>query len=92
MSSTSSTPSALERILAYATLTIIAAAVVSFFTTLIVGLNDREALAGGIWQFVFGISYIGLPIGLVLLILLLAISMRRRKKEASAATPREKRR
>ena len=91
MSSTSSAPSALERILAYATLTIVAAAVVSFFTTLIIGLSNREALADGIWPFVFGVSYVGLPVGLVLLLALLGISMRRRKKEA-ASNPREKRR
>ncbi|MBK0420484.1 hypothetical protein JD292_00080 [Leucobacter sp. CSA2] len=81
MSSETSSPSLIERILAYASLSIIVVALLSFFATLIVGLNDREAMAEGLWPFVYGISLIGLPIGFVLLILLLIISQVRRRAE-----------
>lgn len=74
-------PSVVERILAYVTITIIAAALVSFFATLIVGLIDGAALAAGFWPFVYGFSLIGLPIGFVFLIVLLILSQRRRRAE-----------
>lgn len=79
------TPSVVERVLAWATVAIIVVALGSFFATLIVGLNDREALASGLWQFVFDISYIALPIGFVLLVALLVLSQRRRRREARNA-------
>ncbi|MEV8336927.1 hypothetical protein [Leucobacter sp. NPDC077196] len=81
MSTEPSTPSILERILAYASLSIIALALLSFFATLIVGLNNRFALAEGLWPVVYGISMIGLPVGFVLLIALLILSQRRRRLE-----------
>ena len=82
------TPSAAERILAWATVAIIVVALGSFFATLIVGLNSREALASGLWQFVFDISYIALPIGFVLLITLIVLSQRRRRREIRNAKGR----
>ncbi|MFT4232324.1 MAG: hypothetical protein QM606_06070 [Leucobacter sp.] len=92
MSTEASPPTLLERILAYASLTIIAVALLSFFVTLIVGLNDRLAIAEGLWPFVYGFSLIGLPIGFVLLILLLVLSQRRRRAEfrRSGAQPRNR--
>ncbi|WP_255572786.1 hypothetical protein [Leucobacter tenebrionis] len=81
MSTEPSSPSLLERILAYASLTIIAVALLSFFATLIVGMNDRYAMAEGLWPFVYGISLFGLPVGFVLLILLIVLSQRRRRAE-----------
>lgn len=81
MSTEPSTPSILERILAYASLSIIALALLSFFATLIVGLNNRFALAEGLWPVVYGISMIGLPVGFVLLIALLILTQRRRRLE-----------
>jgi hypothetical protein len=81
MSTEPSSPSLLERILAYASLTIIAVALLSFFATLIVGMNDRFAMAEGLWPFVYGFSLFGLPVGFVLLILLLILSQRRRRAE-----------
>lgn len=81
MSTEPSTPSILERILAYASLSIIALALLSFFATLIVGLNNRFALAEGLWPIVYGISMIGLPVGFVLLIALLILTQRRRRAE-----------
>ncbi|WP_240739838.1 hypothetical protein [Leucobacter triazinivorans] len=86
MSTAPSTPSLLERILAYASLAIIATALLSFFVTLIVGMNDREAMAEGLWPFVYGLSLIGLPVGFVLLILLLILSQRRRRADFRRGT------
>lgn len=76
-----SSPSILERILAFTSLAIIAVALLSFFVTLIVGMADRGAMAEGLWPIVYGISIIGLPIGFVLLMVLLIVSGRRRKAE-----------
>ena len=77
----SSNPSVIERILAYATVAIIVIALGSFFTTLIVGMTDRYAVAEGLWGFVFGISLIGLPIGFALLIVSLVLAQRRRRRD-----------
>lgn len=79
------TPSLFERILAIATVTVIGAALLSFFATLIVGLLDRRAAAEGLWPIVYGFSLIGLPIGFVLLIVLLVLAQRRRGAEAREA-------
>lgn len=86
MSTPNSTPSLLERILAFATLAIIVIAVASYITTIIVGMNDREALANGLWQFVTWLAYVGLPIGFVLLLALLGVSMSRRSRENAASS------
>ncbi|MGO1735957.1 MAG: hypothetical protein ACTHZ9_06505, partial [Leucobacter sp.] len=57
-------------------------ALLSFITTLIVGLaGNRELLADGMWPIVVWISYVGLPLAFVLLMTLLIVSMRRRGKE-----------
>lgn len=77
-------PSLLERILAFASLSIIAAALLSFFVTLIIGLNDREAMTEGWLPIVYGISIFALPVGFVLLVLLLIVAQQRRKREAAA--------
>lgn len=81
MSTEPQPPSLLERVLAYASLSIIAVALVSFFATLIVGLGDRYAMAEGLWPIVYTISLVALPIGFVLLIVLLVLSQRRRRAE-----------
>lgn len=88
MSSEPNSPTLLERILAFASLSIIAIALLSFFVTLIVGMNDREAMANGLWPIVYGISLVGLPIGFVLLIILLILSQIRRRREFRASTQR----
>lgn len=79
----SDSPSALERFLAFASLSIIAVALLSFFVTLIIGLNDREAMASGWLPIVYGISIYALPVGFILLVALLIITQRRRKREAA---------
>lgn len=68
-----------ERVLAYAATALIVLAVAAYLTTLIVGMvAGREALAASLWPLVVGISYVGLPVGFVLLVVLLAINYRRR--------------
>ena len=75
-------PSVLERVLAYASIAIIVVAVVSYLTTLVVAMvAGREALAHGLWQFVVFVSYVGLPVGFVLLMVLLGVNFRRRGRE-----------
>lgn len=74
--------SVLERILAYAAVSIIVIAVASFITTLIVAMvAGREVLAQGMWQVVTFISYVGLPVGFLLVITLLIMNFRRRGRE-----------
>lgn len=82
-----SAPSLFERILAYATVTIIVIALGSFFATLIVGMNDRLAVAEGLWPFVYAVSLWALPIGFVLLMILLALAGRRRSRDARGGKP-----
>lgn len=75
-------PSVLERVLAYTSVSIIVIAVASYLTTLIVAMvAGREVLAQGLWQFVVFISYVGLPVGFVLLMVLLGLNFRRRGRE-----------
>ena len=80
MASETPTPTLLERLLAYASLSIIAVALLSFFATLFIGLNDRKAMAEGLWPFVYGFSLIGLPIGFALLVTLLIVSQAHRRR------------
>ncbi|GAA1572011.1 hypothetical protein ACIFOC_01088 [Leucobacter aridicollis] len=81
-----STPSLFERILAYATVSIIVVALGSFFATLIVGMSNRQAVAEGFWPVVYGISLFALPIGFVMLIVLLLVAQRRRSRDARRGT------
>lgn len=84
--SESGTPSLIERILAVASLSIIGAALLSYFVTLIIGLNNREAMAEGWLPIVYGISIYALPVGFVLLVALLIVAQRRRKREVAQET------
>ena len=45
----------------------------------------REALAGSLWPVVVGISYVGLPVGFVLLIVLLGMSYAKRGRRGGRA-------
>lgn len=83
MSSQESTPSRLERTLAYLALVVIAIALASFFATMIAALAgvSREILAIGFWPVVAWIGYVGLPIGFLLIIALLLVTRHRRKQE-----------
>ncbi len=74
--------SVLERVLAYAAVGIMVIAVISYLTTLVVAMAaGREALAHGLWEVVTFISYVGLPVGFVLLMVLLGINFSRRGRE-----------
>jgi len=81
--------SALERVLAYIASAIIVIAVLSYLTTLLVGLvAGREALAHGLWQFVTGVAFYGVPAGFVVLMVLLGITFTRRSRASRAADHR----
>ncbi|MGO2140867.1 MAG: hypothetical protein ACTH30_10690 [Leucobacter sp.] len=81
-----SNPSLFERILAWATVSIIVVALGSFLATLIVGMSNRQAVAEGFWPVVYGISLFALPAGFVLLIILLVLAQRRRSRDARRGT------
>lgn len=73
-----------ERVLAFASLAMIAVAVVAYLTTLIVAMAaGREALATSLWPLIVWISYVGLPVGFLLLIALLVINFSRRGSRRS---------
>lgn len=76
----------IERILAVLILIAVAASVISFVAVLIASANGvaREGFTEGIWPFVTWVSYVGLPVGLVLVIVLLVLNMRRRARENRA--------
>lgn len=77
----------IERVLAFAILITIAAAVISFVTVLVASANgvERDDFTQGIWPFVTWVSYVGLPVGLVLILVLLVLNMRRRARENKRA-------
>lgn len=76
-----------ERTLAYLAVAIMLLAVVMYITTLIVGIvAGREALADSLWPIVAGISYVGLPVGFVLLVVLLIINYTKRQPRRSRPT------
>jgi len=80
MSAESNKYSVVERVLAYASFSIMAIAVLAYLTTLIVAMvAGREALAANLWPAVVWISYVGLPVGFVLLMVLLGINFSRRR-------------
>lgn len=90
-----SNPSVLERILGISSLTIIAVALLSYFGTLIVGLNDRQVIAQGWGLLVYSFSLYALPVGFLLLITLLILAGRRRRRDLAAeaaSDPNSKRR
>lgn len=87
MAKTEDNAPVIERILAFAILVTIAAAVASFVAVLIASANGvaREDFTEGIWPFVTWVSYVGLPIGLVLILALLIMNMRRRARQNKQA-------
>lgn len=87
MAKTEDNAPVIERILAFAILVTIAAAVASFVAVLIASANGvaREDFTEGIWPFVTWVSYVGLPIGLVLILTLLIMNMRRRARQNKQA-------
>lgn len=80
MSQDVTTPSALERFLAYAAVTIIVVSVGSFFATLIAALVgvSRQTLAVGFWPILTWIGYVGLPVGFGLILVLVLVTRNRR--------------
>lgn len=79
MSEEAAGASRFERVLAYLIVVIIAVSVLAFFAVLITSMFSMD-LTAGLWPAVTMISYIGLPIGFLLIVVLLFTTMRRRKK------------
>lgn len=76
-------PRPFETVLAVVVLSSIAASVISFVTILVAAGNglQRADFAQGFWPVVVWVSYVGLPLGLVLMLVLLVLSIRRRSRE-----------
>ena len=75
----------LERLLAYAALTLAAASILCFFAIIIgtaAGMR-QEAFGSGIWIVVAALPLYGLPLAFVLIIALLIISFVRRGRAGS---------
>lgn len=82
MDTDNSSASVIERVLAYATIAIIAIALISFFVTLAAGLNGTADLAAGFWPYVYGMTIYGLPAGFAMLIALVITAQVRRSRAA----------
>lgn len=68
-----------ERTLAYMFVAIIAVTLIAFLAILlgpVFGVTDYSA---GIWQFVFALPLVGLPIAFLMMIVLLIVGVRRRR-------------
>lgn len=79
----------IERILAISALSLIALAVLSYIATLVVAMvGNRVLLTESMWPIVVWISYVGLPLGFVLLIVLLVTNMRRRSRQQRSGQSR----
>lgn len=87
MAKTENNAPLIERVLAFAILVTIVAAVISFVAVLVASANgvERDDFTQGIWPFVTWVSYVGLPVGLVLILSLLVMNMRRRARENTQA-------
>lgn len=71
----------------YAALAVLAFSLLAIAASLIVGMNDRWAVAEGWWPFVYGIALWGMPAGFALLAVALVLGQRRRRNELKAARP-----
>lgn len=79
MPTESSTPSRLERALSAASVVVLLLGLASIAASLIVGMNDRFAVAEGAWPIFYGLAFFGLPVGFVLLIVTILLAQRRRR-------------
>lgn len=70
-----------ERVLAFTSLGLIALSVLSYLATILAAVfTNRQVLTESVWPVVVWFSYVGLPVGFVLLITLLVLNMRRRSR------------
>ncbi|GAA3582633.1 hypothetical protein GCM10022198_02340 [Klugiella xanthotipulae] len=83
MSAKQGTPSRLERILAFMIAGIIGISVLAFVTVLVASLLglERSDFAQGLWPLVTAITYVGLPVGFMLIIAMMITGIVRRRGE-----------
>ncbi|WP_244907020.1 hypothetical protein [Rathayibacter caricis] len=68
-----------ERTLAYMFIAIIAVTVLAFLAILLAPLLGVERYEGPLWQFVFAVPLVGLPIAFLMMIAMLIVGVRRRR-------------
>lgn len=68
-----------ERTLAYMFIAIIAVTVLAFLVILLGPLFGVERYEGPLWQFVFAVPLVGLPIAFLMMIAMLVVGVRRRR-------------
>ncbi|WGD36987.1 hypothetical protein [Lysinibacter sp. HNR] len=87
MSKDQGKPSRIEHVLAYAIAVIIGLSILSFLSVLIASLLgfERSSFTQGVWPIVTAASYVGLPLGFVLIMTLLILGMIRRRAQTPDA-------
>ncbi|MFC4223820.1 hypothetical protein [Lysinibacter cavernae] len=85
MSEKQGTPSRVERVLVYMVAGIIGVSILSFIAVLVASFSGvgREAFAAGMWPVIVAITYVGLPVGFILIVVLMILGIIRRKREAN---------
>ncbi|MCM6763490.1 hypothetical protein NB037_13780 [Rathayibacter sp. ZW T2_19] len=68
-----------ERTLAYMFIAIIVVTVLAFLAILIAPATGLREYEGPLWQFVFAIPLVGLPIAFLMMIAMLVVGVRRRR-------------
>lgn len=68
-----------ERTLAYMFIAIIVVTVLAFLAILIAPVMGVREYSGPLWQFVFALPLVGLPIAFLMMIAMLVVGVRRRR-------------
>ncbi|SMH32020.1 hypothetical protein SAMN06295885_0677 [Rathayibacter oskolensis] len=68
-----------ERTLAYMFIAIIVVVVIAFLAILIAPMLGVREYGGALWQFVFALPLVGLPIAFLMMIGMLIVGVRRRR-------------
>ncbi|TCO37002.1 hypothetical protein EV639_10586 [Rathayibacter tanaceti] len=71
-----------ERTLAYMFIAIIIMTVLAFLAILVAPALGVRAYTGPLWQFVFAVPLVGLPIAFVMMIAMLIVGVRRRRAQS----------
>lgn len=78
----------IDRILAFVSITLIAAAILCFIAIIIGTAAGVTDFGSGVWVVVSFVMYYGLPLGVVLFFILLVMNMTRRTRAAKQARER----
>jgi hypothetical protein len=71
-----------ERTLAYMFIAIIAVTVLAFLAILLAPVLGVREYTGPVWQFVFAVPLVGLPIAFLMMIAMLVVGVRRRRAQS----------